>query len=61
MEHLTTYGFMSSDESEGKVYLDADFFILIDWVSQLNILQDWANAIESIRKTVHDANYGEGE
>ena len=59
MEHLTTYGFMAYDYSEGKVYLDTNFFASLDWVIQLDIPQDWIHSIESVRETIHEANYGE--
>ena len=57
---MTNIGFLSyhDEDVEGEVYLDAEFFDL-DGILQLDILGDWIHLLESIKKAVHKAEYGE--
>ena len=58
---MISLGFLSYDEMvgrEGEVYLDAEFFNFYQ-LTQLKMLKDWIDLLESIRESINGSKFGE--
>jgi len=58
---MISLGFLSYDEmvrGEGEVYLDAEFFNFYQ-LTQLKMLKDWIDLLESIRESINGSKFGE--